>query len=54
MDLNIHRDEHFIQIIAELVRKGERVFAIAGSSHAVKLDAALHAVINGAPDETGR
>jgi len=35
------RDEHFVRVIIDLVQKGERVFAIAGSSHAVKLEPAL-------------
>jgi len=35
------RDEHFVRVIIDLVQKGERVFAIAGSSHAVKLDPTL-------------
>jgi len=37
------RDEHFVRVIVDLVQKGERVFAIAGSSHAVKLEPALQA-----------
>jgi hypothetical protein len=37
------RDEHFVRVIIDLVQKGERVFAIAGSSHAVKLEPALRA-----------
>jgi len=35
------RDQHFVRVIIDLVQKGERVFAIAGSSHAVKLEPAL-------------
>jgi hypothetical protein len=42
---NALRDEHLAAVILDLVRRGERVFAAAGSSHAVKLDAALHAAI---------
>jgi hypothetical protein len=42
---NAIRDEHFAAVIVDLVRRGERVFAIAGSSHAVKLDGALHAAL---------
>lgn len=41
---NEARDEHFVRVIIDLVRKGERVFAIAGSSHAVKLEQALQAM----------
>jgi hypothetical protein len=37
------RDEHFVRVIIDLVQRGERVFAIAGSSHAVKLEPALWA-----------
>ena len=40
---NEARDEHFTRVIIDLVQKGERVFAIAGSSHAVKLEPALRA-----------
>ena len=40
---NEARDEHFAYVTIDLVQKGERVFAIAGSSHAVKLEPALRA-----------
>jgi hypothetical protein len=40
------RDQHFVRVIIDLVRKGERVFAIAGSSHAVKLEPALQATFS--------
>lgn len=50
-DLSAHsnalRDEHLAHVLIELVRRGERVFAVSGSSHAVKLDAALHAALKG-------
>lgn len=46
IDGNAARDEHFIRVIIDLVRQGERVFAVAGLSHAVKLDAALHAALH--------
>lgn len=42
---NALRDEHFASVIVDLVRRGERVFAVAGSSHAVKLDGALRSVL---------
>ena len=42
---NALRDEHLAAIIVDLVRRGERVFAVAGSSHAVKLDAALRGTL---------
>jgi hypothetical protein len=41
MDANRARDEHFARVVIDLVRKGERVFAVCGSSHAVKLEPAL-------------
>ena len=44
-DSNAARDEHFARIIIDLVRKGERVFAMAGSSHAVKLDKTLRTAL---------
>jgi hypothetical protein len=42
---NTLRDEHLAGVIVDLVQRGERVFAVAGSSHAVKLDAALRAAL---------
>ena len=42
---NKARDEHFVRVTIDLVKKGERVFAIAGSSHAVKLEPALQAAL---------
>ena len=38
---NAARDQHFARVIIDLVNKSERVFAVAGSSHAVKLEPAL-------------
>ena len=46
MDSNLVRDQHLFNIICELVDKGQRVFVIAGSSHAVKLENAVKASIN--------
>jgi hypothetical protein len=46
IDGNLARDEHFIRVVLDLVGRGERVFAVAGSSHAVKLDEALQTAIN--------
>jgi hypothetical protein len=43
---NAARDEHFARVIIDLVRKNERVFAVCGSSHAVKLEPALRAALN--------
>ncbi len=42
---NAFRDEHFARVIIDLVHKGYRVFAVSGSSHAVKLDSTLQAAI---------
>jgi hypothetical protein len=47
---NAARDEHFARVIIDLVEKGERVFAVAGSSHAVKLDVALRDYFGAAGD----
>lgn len=44
---NAARDEHFARVILHLVREGHRVFAVAGSSHAVKLEPALRAALGG-------
>ena len=44
---NRARDEHFARVIIDLVQQGHRVFAVAGSSHAVKLEATLDAALNG-------
>ena len=41
IETNAPRDEHFARVVVTLARQGHRVFAIAGSSHAVKLEAAL-------------
>jgi len=43
---NAARDEHFARVIIDLVRKNERVFAVCGSSHAVKLEPALRAALS--------
>jgi hypothetical protein len=43
----LKRDEHFARVIIHFARSGERVSAVAGSSHAVKLDAALRATLLG-------
>jgi len=37
------RDEHFARVVIDLLARGERVFGVAGSSHAVKLEPALRA-----------
>ena len=42
---NAERDEHFARAIIDLVRKGRRVFAVAGSSHAVKLEPAIRGAL---------
>ena len=45
---NAIRDEHFARVILDLMARGERVFAVAGSSHAVRLERPLRAAC-GAP-----
>lgn len=40
------RDEHLVRLIIHLVGQGERVFAVMGSSHAVKIESALRAVLS--------
>lgn len=42
---NNYRDEHFVKTITDLTRKGKRVFAFAGSSHAVKIEKSLKATL---------
>lgn len=42
---NAFRDEHFARVIIDLTRKGERVFAVCGSSHSVKLEKTLRAAL---------
>jgi len=42
---NAVRDEHFARVVIDLVGRGERVFAVAGLSHAVKLDSTLTAAL---------
>lgn len=43
--INEARDEHLVRIIIDLVRKGERVFAVAGLSHAVRLEPVLKSAL---------
>ena len=43
---NAARDEHFARVVIDLVRKNGRVFAVCGSSHAVKLEPALRGALN--------
>jgi len=40
---NAIRDEHFARVLLELMARGERVLAVAGSSHAVRLERPLRA-----------
>lgn len=47
IDLNQVRDRHLVSCIVELVRSGQRVFVICGSSHAVKIEPAVTAVAAG-------
>jgi len=39
------RDRHAARVILDLLTKGERVFALAGGSHAVKQEPVLRAGI---------
>jgi hypothetical protein len=41
MDLNLARDQHLVAVVNELTARHQRVFVIAGSSHAVKVHPAL-------------
>jgi len=47
---NLVRDEHAARLIVDLVRKGERVFAISGMSHTVKQEPAIRALLPGHDD----
>ena len=51
LDTNRVRDEHFARVVIDLVGKGERVFAVAGLSHAVKLEPALRGALQPAPPD---
>ena len=42
---NVARDEHLTRVIIYLVGQGHRVFAVMGSSHAVKIEPALRAAL---------
>lgn len=42
---NAFRDEHLVNVMIDLVEQGARVFAISGSSHSVKVEAALRAAL---------
>ncbi len=44
---NAIRDEHLAAVVLDRMARGERVFVIAGSSHAVKLEGALRAAMGG-------
>jgi hypothetical protein len=48
-DLNRIRDQYMLAVIAELVRKGERVFAVVGSSHVVMQEAAVREMLAAKP-----
>ena len=51
---NALRDEHLAAVLLDLVHRGERVFAVSGSSHAVKLDRALHGALPHRSDSSQR
>ncbi|WP_223034110.1 hypothetical protein [Hanstruepera marina] len=44
-DSNLARDKHMVNIIVELVEKGETVFVTMGSSHAPRIENTLKSVI---------
>jgi hypothetical protein len=46
--LNRVRDQYMLAVIADLVRKGERVFAVVGSSHVVMQETALREKLSAA------
>jgi hypothetical protein len=46
---NAARDEHFARVILDLLGKGERVLAVCGSSHAVKLEPAITGALTALP-----
>jgi hypothetical protein len=48
---NLVRDAHFVRTMVDLVRKGERVFAIAGRSHTVVQEPVLRESLG--PGERG-
>lgn len=45
---SLFRDEHLVNVIIDLVDRGERVFVVAGESHSVKVERALQAALGGA------
>ncbi len=47
---NLVRDEHAARVIVELVRRGERVFAVSGLSHTIKQEPAIRALLPGFTD----
>lgn len=48
--VNRFRDEHMVAVLATLLDRGERVFAVVGSSHAVMQEPALRALFEAVPD----
>ena len=52
--VNQVRDRHAARILIELVRRGERVFAVAGGSHVVKQEPVLFAALAEGPVHPGR
>ncbi len=44
-DSNIFRDTYHVQVITEAVQQGKKVYAIAGSAHAVMQEPALRSVL---------
>lgn len=46
---NAFRDEHCAHVILDLAARGNRVFVVAGSSHAVRLEPVVRAAFRNAP-----
>ena len=44
MDLNSARDAHLLDVVAELIGRGARVFVVCGCSHAVVIEAAVREI----------
>ena len=45
-DSNIFRDRHHVNMITEAVQEGKKVFAVAGSTHAVMQEPALRSILD--------
>lgn len=45
IDTNSARDEHLVRVVVSLLHAKHRIFAVAGCSHAVKIEGALRAAL---------